>query len=267
MSDERIWEALLTEFEWLYAQMDRGLRARLAPVFVLFELKTVVLCLRNRAAQRLGDIEGLLARSLLSAPLQQALRQERDLRSAVAAVTEILAGAAPRLRESAQAFADHGLRGFEDSLMRSWLAYVATVPLHPVVRWFFGAFIDLRNVMILYKELRWELDEAAAFIPGGTIDVLRFERLLARRELACVDEAVREATGLGTVPAAASEGALETVLLASLTRRLRQAGREDEDVGLVLDYLWRNYVQARNLAVLYHGRDLAASTLERELVA
>ena len=51
-SDEAIWDGLLGEYAWLYGQMDGRMRARLAPVFALFELKTLVLCLRNVDAGR-----------------------------------------------------------------------------------------------------------------------------------------------------------------------------------------------------------------------
>src|SRR5512136_906202 len=71
-TDAQIWEALLAEFEWLYAQMNRPLRQRLAPVFGLFELKTIVLCVRSRAAHRSSEIAALLARSLLADALRQA---------------------------------------------------------------------------------------------------------------------------------------------------------------------------------------------------
>ncbi len=266
-TDARIWEALLAEFEWLHGQMNRPWRRCFAPVFVLFELKTVVLCVRSKAAHRGSEIEALLARSLLAESLRQALVQEPDVRSTVVAVTAIVARAAPRAGEAAAGYASHGLRGFEDGLVRGYLAAVAAMRLQPLVRRFFATFGDLRNVVILYKQLRWGVADAAAFIAGGTLETLRFERALARRDLAGVDELASEAAQLAALPAAASEGALETVLLASLTRRLRDWRRASEDAGLILDYLWRNYVHARNLAILLHGAELDAGALERELIA
>lgn len=266
-SDERIWEALLTELEWLYRQMNRTLRKCFASVFVLLELKTIVLCLRNKEAGRVAEIDTLLTHTLLADSLQQVLRGQSDVRSSITTLIETTAGALPGLREAGTAYTDHGLRGFEDSLVRGYLAHTATTQLHPLIRQFFGAFIDLRNVMILYKQLRWGVEDAGAFIEGGMFELSRLVQLLASKEPNSWEELAKEATALEVVPAAASEGALETVLLTSLTQRLRQIGRDKDDVGLILDYIWRIYVHARNLAVLYHAADLGEATLERELIA
>jgi len=266
-SDESIWEALLNELAWLYGQMNRPLRARFASVFMLLELKTLVLCLRNREAARVTEIDTLLTHSLLADSLRQALREQPDVGSTLTALIETSAGALPGLREASTAYADHGLRGFEDGLMRGYLAHAATTQLHPLIQQFFRAFIDLRNIMILYKQLRWGVEGAGAFIEGGMFDTSRLARLLATKELSSWEELAKEATALRMVPTAANEGALETVLLTNLTRRLRQTAHNRDSVGLILDYIWRTYVHARNLAVLYHAGDLGAATLERELIA
>jgi vacuolar-type H+-ATPase subunit C/Vma6 len=266
-TDESIWRALLEEFEWLYRQMDRSLRRCFAPVFMLFELKTIVLCVRNKTVQRTAEFERLLERSLLSDRLQQALRESPDVRSTVSAVVELLATVAPDLRALETDYAEEGLRGFENGLMRGYLAQVSATRMLPAIREFFAAFIDLRNLMILYKHLRWEIAGEAVFIRGGTLEPSRFVQAAARKELAGLEALAQEVTGSKDVPAAASEGALETVLLRRMTQQLRKAGRESEDVGLILDYVWRSYVQARNLAVLHHAGDLEPETLERELIA
>jgi len=247
--------------------MNRSLRKRFAPVFVLFELKTIVLCVRNKMLQRTAEVERLLERSLLSDRLQQALREPPDVRSTVAAVTESLAVVAERLRALDIAYAEGGLKGFENDLTRGYLAHAASTRMHPAIHGFFASFIDLRNLMILYKHLRWEIEEEAVFIPGGTLEPSRFVQAASRKEFAGLEAIAREATGLQDLPAAASEGALETVLLRCMTQQLQKASRACEDVGLILDYVWRSYVQARNLAVLHHAADLGPEALERELIA
>ena len=52
---------MLRELAWLHTQMNRELRETFAPLFALFEIKTIVLCLRNRAIGRTGEITRLLA--------------------------------------------------------------------------------------------------------------------------------------------------------------------------------------------------------------
>jgi len=266
-SDESIWERLLQELEWLHWQMNRRLRDCFGPVFMLFELKTLVLCLRNKAVQGGAEIERLLRHSLLAEPLQGAIRQEPDVRATVAAVGTAFAGtvgAAPSLES---AYADGGLKGFESRLTRGYLEHLDRARLHPVIGGFFASFIDLRNLMTLYKHLRWGIDDAAAFVPGGTIEASRLRLASTGKDSVCLDVLVKSIAGRAAPPLAASEGALETVLLGSMTQSLRKIGRDSEDVGLILDYVWRVYVQARNQAVLLHAGDLDAATLERELIA
>ena len=271
-SDERIWEVLLQELEWLYGQMNWTLRKCFAPVFVLLELKTIVLCLRNKEAGRRSEIELLLTHTLLADPLRRALREQPDVPSSIAALTVVSAGALPGICEAAAAGAEQGPRAFEDSLMRGYLECTVKTSLHPAIRQFFRAFIDLRNVMILYKQLRWGMDDPGAFIDGGTFERARLVRLRETKQPGAWEELAKEATVRKSLPDAAIEGALETVLLTSLTQRLRQLGQDysgqgGDGVALLLDYIWRTYVHARNLAVLYHAAGMSDAAMERELIA
>ena len=266
-SDEALWDRLLQEFEWLYLQLDRRMRARLAPVLALFELKTIVLCLRNAAAGRHDEVERLLGHSLLARPIQDALRAGAEARAAIAAVA---AAASPVLGEPASledAYAQGGLKDVEVRLVRRYLAHAVAMRLEPPVRAFFTAFIDLRNLMAVYKRLRWEIEDEPSFIPGGSVGPARLHDACAPGGSGGFDALVREVVGHAAPPLAASETALETVLLGDLTSRLREAGEAAGDVGLLLDYAWRLYVEARNRAVLLHAGGIDAATLERELIA
>jgi vacuolar-type H+-ATPase subunit C/Vma6 len=267
-SDEAIWGAMLREFDWLHRQMDRKLRARFAPVFALFELKTIVLCLRNKAIERTAEVDRLLARSLLAESMQRALRSGAQIDATVGAVIDALAATHQGFRELEAAHAEEGFKGFENALTRIYLQQVVEAPLAPLIRQFFALFIDMRNAMVLYKQLRWGVGETSPFIAGGSIAPEPFEQTLARKDHAGLEALVKEATGLLSVPMAANEGALETVLLRTITKKLREIGRATAGSldALVLDYVWRLYVQARNLAILHHARDVARETLEQELI-
>jgi hypothetical protein len=108
-SDEQIWRAFLDELGWLFRQMDARLRDANAPLFALFEMKTIVLCLRNAALDRVQSQRRLLESSLLSAPLRNILGQRRHVGAIVAA----LGGA---LGTMSRAFLDLDSRYFEAGL-------------------------------------------------------------------------------------------------------------------------------------------------------
>ena len=265
-SDERIWEALLRELQWLFRQMNRKLRKTFSAVFLLFELKTIILCLRRKSIGGSNDIEMLLAHSLLAEPVLEALRRGSTVRATAARVTDTIAATANDFRQLESAYAEKGLKGFESRLTRLFLQHVLSKRLHPVIREFFVSFIDLRNIMLLYKQLRWEIKEGLVFVSGGSIELARLEQILAGENMADLDALVTGVTGLKTPTMASTEAAAETVLLSGMTRKLRKIARDNEGVGPILDYMWRIYIQARNLAVLYHGKDLGVETLERELI-
>ena len=247
-SDERIWEALLRELEWLHAQMNRDLRDAFAPLFALFEIKTIVLCLRNRALGRTSEIARLVVRSLLAEDVKQTLLQGPDVRSTIAALG---------FRE------ESNLLTFENALMRAYLQDVAAGKLEPALKAFFTLFIDMRNVMLLYKRLRWNLGERSPFIAGGSLATSVLENI---RDDASFDDLLKRFTGLDALSVATSEGALETILLRFITNQLVKSRHAADDVALIVVYIWRLYVQARNLSVLHHGIDLEPRTLERELI-
>ena len=97
--------------------------------------------------------------------------------------------------------------------MHGHLEHVAAERLHPAIARFFVSLIDLRNVMTLYKHLRWGVDDAAAFIPAARSSRSRLRQASAEKDSACLDALVRSLAGRAAPPLAASEGALETILL------------------------------------------------------
>lgn len=263
MSDESIWSELLAEFDWLRTQMNPGLRRCLALVFTLFAIKTLVLCLRNKAAERHGTVGRLLGHDLFADQLRDALTAAPDVGSAVALVAQAFGDA----RGLASAYAAGGLKEFESRLMRDFLARAVTAPAHPAVRRFFVAFIDQRNVMTLYKQLRWAFQDASAFVAGGTLETARLVEGAGRGDNACLDACVREVAGDEAPVAPATEVALESRLLSSMTRALRRSAREGDAVELVLDYVWEVYVHARNSALRLHAGNVDDVVLEQELIA
>ena len=265
-TDERIWGAFLTELAWLHRQMDDGLRRRIVPLLALFELKTIVLVLRSLAARRTGGPAALLQHSLLVDQLQSPLRQMPDVETAVDRLAAWLTESDDAFRELVPAYRQHGLRGVEEGLMRGYLEHVARADLHPAVRTFFEQLIDVRNVMLAYRYLRWNAERRPQFIRGGSSMLAELDTLVTNHDRAALDSLMMRMAGHPGAPTLSSESAVETLLMRSIARRLRPQRRDADGVGAVVAYIWRIYVQARNFAVLYHARALPPALVDQELL-
>lgn len=264
-SDDQIWARFLDELNWLFRQMDARLREAYAPLFGLFEMKTIVLCLRHASLDRVEAQRQLLERSLLSARLRHILGQRRHVGAIVAALGGALGGLSRAFADLDSRYFEAGLKGCEDALMRIYLESLTATRLAAPTRHFLTRFTDLRNVMALYKHLRWEMKGPVVLIHGGTIDLQAFREVVIAGEGAALDALIVRATGVRI--SAASEIGVEARLLTALGGELKRVRRERGGEWLVPEYLWSVYVHARNLAVLHHTAGLEPSAVARELIA
>lgn len=262
-NEAEIWSGLLREFAWLYAQMDQGTRLTFSPLFLYFELRTVVLCLRLRLAGDGGNCAPLLRFTLLSPQVQRVLQAEHDTPAAISGLSSLFAGLAQPFKGLGQNYRGHGMAGFEERLATVYLEQVASGPLHPVLGEFFRRLIDLRNAVTLSKHRRWKVTAPPCFIKGGSIKETLF--LEAARE---VEGSAAEAVLLRLAGREAdlAAGNLESVLLGRLTRLVRSMGREPSGIGSILDYLWHTVMEARNLSLFVHGEQLGQDLLDGELI-
>jgi hypothetical protein len=264
-SDEQIWRAFLDELGWLYRQMDARLRDANAPLFALFEMKTIVLCLRNAALDRVQSQRRLLERSLLSATLRDILGQRRHVGAIVAALGDALGGLSRAFLELDSRYFEAGLKGCEDALMRIYLESLTATRMPAPTRHFLMRFTDVRNLMALYKHLRWEMEGPVVLIHGGTIDAAAFRTAVINNDRAALDALVVRIAGVQMT--AETELAIETTLLSALSGDLKRARREHGGNWLVPEYMWSAYVHARNLAVLHHAAGLGPAAVAREMIA
>jgi hypothetical protein len=265
VSDEAIWNGFLDELSWLFGQMNPAMRVDAAPLFALFELKTIVLCLRNVSLERSATRELLLQRSLLSAPLRAILARPDRVGGIVAQLSQALGGLSPGFRDLDTRYFEAGLKGCEDALTRLFVEAAFAARLKPFARDFLSAFADLRNLMTLHKHLRWELNGPVALINGGTLDRALLTHIIVDADRAALDALAKSLTGKRI--AADDEIVLETMLLGAFSARLLRAKRERGGDWLVPDYIWNAYVRARNLAVRHHTAGLEPSAVARELIA
>lgn len=256
-SEEEVWRNLLQEFAWLYGQMDQRLRDIFSPVFIYFELRTLILCLRNKVERNDRKIEALLRHTLLAEKVQKTLTAEDGLSATVNAVAGVLAACVRRFGRLRGMYREEGLPGFERGLTHLYLEEAITGSLHPLIRAFMGRLIDTRNVITLYKQVRWHIKASPSFIREGRAGESALREMAEKNDMAEVTLLIRRLTGVEVE--IASAGTVENLLLTGITRFLRRRGREPAGPGLILDYLWRCYVEARNLSLLIHcGEDREA---------
>lgn len=263
LTKETAWLAAQREFAWLYGQMEPGERKLFAPVFGYFELRTLVLCLRNKETGNVGEIGNLLEWSLLPEKLKGILLEETGTAEGMERITAFLAHDVFR-QELKRHFCGEGLSGFERGLTDLYLMQSIGGRPNPAVAEFLRALIDTENIMSLCKQLRWRIPAPPWLSRGGRLRESDLMRVASRGEMAGLAPLVRRLTG-EELPAFSPEE-VEHQLLCWLGRFLRRRCNEPSGVGLILDYLWSVRMEARNLSLLAHGRDMGREMIRAELV-
>lgn len=259
-SEELLWSELLRELSWVYRQMNDRLRTIFAPLFFSFEIRTLILCLRNKGARDMGRVGEFLKHSLLCDEIQRALLTEEELAKTVSSVAACLTQVSHRFQGIEEIYGSQGVRAFEERLARTSLEYLHQSKLHPLIRSFFVHFLDQRNLLSFYKHLRWGMDEAPPYISGGTIAESTLRDILAGGKIEELEKLLkpkRVKTG---------DGSIEVVLLRELTAQVREAGKDVVGMGPILDYIWRRYIEVRNMGTLFYGRQLDPEALVREMI-
>jgi len=264
MTDADAWDRLRSEYRWVYRQMNAGLRLIFAPLFLWFELRTIILCLRFRRRGERLQAAGLLPASLLAKRVQQTLETEGEPATVINDLASILATVAEPYRDLGELYRQRGGRELEQRFVTLYLERMTVLPLHPLLQEFFRALVDMRNLVTLAKQIRWQVNEPQAFIRGGEITPARLGKALTEGT----------ATGLNALLAALPDMSVlppdqlnpEQQLYGWLTRKVRRLGRDPLGIGLILDYLWGCFVEAHDLSLTIHGQELESDTLRAELI-
>jgi len=260
---EGLWRALFREYQWVFAQMDEGLRRAFSPFFFHAELRNIFVCLRSIAGEDRNKPGGLLGASLLSVRIKRAL-QEEDRLQAVRQLENILAAVSGRFRTISVVLSDKGPREMEQELTSRTIAAILDEPLQPVMRQFFTRLVDSRNILSLYASIRNGSADHSLFHGGGTIPVERLRELQEKDDLFAVLALVKQAAGIAISDPDPTR--IETALYRGVTKFLKTEGRDPLGAALILDYLWRCSLEVTNLSLLLAGKDLEREIVMGELV-
>ncbi len=259
-SGEGVQSRFLKELRWLYLQMNEGLRNIFFPIFLYFELRNLFICLRYRTGGEDRKIEKFLTLSLFSEKLKDILRSDKNVLSLIEYVEDVFSSLSDRFGGLRKIFIKDGLKGIERRIPDAYLEYAITSRLHPVIRNFFVHVIDARNSIAVYKHMRWRMSDPLTLIKGGNVREPMLRRIFESQEIS------RLASLIGPNIEQTTAADVESALLRGLARNLRKTGRADLAVGLILDYLWRCYIDATNLGIILYGKELERDVIAAELI-
>lgn len=263
-SADAIWRLLLTEFRWVFLQMDGKLRDIFRPFFQYSELRTLFFCLRYRMNDETAKLEQILSASLFSKEFKRMLRRNKEIPDVMEDIEDLFVSLSPKFRGIREVFLKDGLKGLEQKLASTYLEYVIQSELHPLIRAYFSRIIDARNIIAVYKYLRWEVEGTPPFVGGGHIAERRIRETKDNANIFGVMSLIRTVTGVNVERPDAS--GVENALYRGMTRFLKRLSRETSGIGLVLDYLWRCSIEARNLGIILYGGDSERETVLAEMV-
>jgi vacuolar-type H+-ATPase subunit C/Vma6 len=259
------WRSLLREYRWAYLQMNRELRKVFTPFFAFMELRTLILCFRYRKTEGGGEeVEGLLSQSLLSGGIRKKLMTGSDLVPALQETEEGFTLSSFSHPGLVQAYEQAGLRGVEEKLCAEFLEQTVRSQLHPAIMEFFRSTVDRRNISLAYKQIRWGLSSAPPFVEGGRVRRPVLKKIIDEKDLHMIADIVHTLTAMKIEEHTGA--AFETALKNTLTKRIARLMRGDPETGLILDYLWRRYIEMENLNLLLYGRGVNGDVINKELV-
>jgi hypothetical protein len=265
-SAEGIGQWLIREFQWVYYQMNRKMQIIFFPFFLYYEIEhTLFPCFRYSFRKDREDASStLLNKSLFSDRVITVLKR-RDYPFVVEGIEALFLTLSDRFKGVKAFFsAPDRFLTFEQKFMHAYFEHTVHSDIHPVLQQFFASLIDMRNIRTLLKHVRWHIPGVPFFVGGGHIDTARLKKLFDRNDVYEIKSLV---SGLTHVEIQEDDPAMfEIALFRRLSKTVRQAARDPLGVGLILDYLWRCYLQALNLRLVVYRGGVKKEILERSLI-
>ncbi len=232
--------------DWLAPRLGRALWEALRPCLEIEAMHLLLLALRHRLGGEPVPA-GLLRRPWLAADLAGLIDRPGEPRQVVARLEERLSGTCPFAAGLVAGYLRQGPGWVEQQLAAGVLGQALDRARAPAVRMTVRFLVDVRNLLAVLRHRRWQLRIPPPLLAGGELDA----GILRRAWEAADAVQLRQLAGRlgGTAPVDLEPRAVERQLLGALTVRLRRAGRDPLDVGVVVDALWRCRIAARNRAL------------------
>jgi hypothetical protein len=231
---------------WLHPRLAGPLRAAVRPYLEIEAMRCLLLALRYRLGNEPVPA-GLLHQPWLAADLASLLDRPEEAAAMLARLELWLVGDYPFAGGLRTGYLRQGPGQVEQQLAAGILGQALAGARAPVVQMTIRFLTDMRNLLAVLRHWRWRVPVVPPLLAGGELDAERLARAWARGDVEMLKRlAARLADEL---LADLDPRVAERALLRGLTRRLQRAGRDPLGSGVIIDYLWRCRVAARNRAL------------------
>lgn len=230
-SEKEVILKLYKEMNWLYYQMNPYLVNTFSSVFLFFEIKSVLTAIRFKMSG-LNNSKEILSLTVLANEFQDCFEKYSDVRLVLNCICNKLIHIFDDDSVYKEIINSYDLKKFEEMLYTNFLRYALKNADCMAIKEFFQYQIDKRNIMSIYKNLRWKLDVLPEFIDGGKI---KKETLINtfREGLNKVLQLIKDYTNIEELTD------LEDAFSSSFTVHLKKYAIWRTDIDLILYYIWK----------------------------
>lgn len=249
--DRRIWEGLQGERGWLFRQVNSDLRWALAPLFVYFEISTVAQVLRFLAAGHLDAAGSALKGSLLNGELKVILRSRDSVTGVLTRLERFFSRHGAGIKGLGKSYEEKDLAQSEEMLRSGILAAGLQRSGHKTMASFLRDLVDVRNLLVLARRLRWKTASDPALLAGGRLNMQFSDEKFDAADLL---QMIRHWTGGAEPgPEQLQPTRLEPVLQTYLVRKTARLRRLGDPVAACIEYLFRQDALTRQKSIRFHG--------------
>jgi vacuolar-type H+-ATPase subunit C/Vma6 len=237
-----VWRKFMLECKWIYSQMNKNLRLIFEPVFLYFEIKNIILFLRDKAiSEKPSEILHL---SLLPEDFKKVLITSTDITESIKDIERLFSYLSESFYCLSMSFKEKGLMGIENEIMKLFLESTAQKYVHPIIRVFIRSLIDSKNILILHKYMRWQLRGEPGFVKGGNIDIQELKRIFKKGDNDKIAAILYRFTGLKI-----HKENLEQSLIEGIRNVIIRHIEDPLSIANILNYIWGCFIQAINLGI------------------
>jgi len=247
-----------SERGWLFRLADYDLKGLLEPVLMLFELENLKAILRAKShAHEKSLMKSSLGPTILKEDILFRLINASDIYNCINEILKFIPEIEKPLRDSLSLYKEpDDLPLIEFSLEKGLLEFVSDYAgrKNKELSAFFEFNIDCRNLRTAFKLMTWDLGGYEQFhVNGGRLKSVILNRAAGSKDFYSAISNLEGAYLWKIISAASSYLEIEHALDNYSLLFFRKLSRGLSGIGLIIDYLWRRHIEAKQLRLIFQG--------------